>query len=179
MKHKVYLKQARPTKAGGFFFYVSTSAGNQTCGAEQAYGTMRYSRVQDSAPRKWGFINPCDADGNALPLTDVAVTELLVRCTEALAYNKFSNQMETVFNGDSMPVENWLLDDTAPITKAGVATGGYWCCVNTAPQLPAVTEASTLLKLKAYAKAKGVAFASGISKPKLVELLQSKGLLPE
>ena len=179
MKHKVYLKQARPTKAGGFFFYVSTSAGNQTCGALQADGTMRYSRVQDSAPRKWGFINPCDADGNALPITDIAVQELLVRCTEALAYNKFTGQMETVFNGDSQPVTNWLLDDTAPITKAGVATGGYWCCVNTAPQVPAVTAASTLVQLKSYARAKGVSFASGISKGDLVVLLQSKGLLPE
>ena len=178
MKHKVYLKQARPTKAGGFFFYVSTSAGNQTCGAQQADGTMRYSRVQDSTPRKWGFINPCDSEGNALPITDIAVQELLVRCTEALAYNKFTGQMETVFNGDSQPVTNWLLDDTAPITKAGVATGGYWCCVNTAPQLPAVTAESTLPQLRAHASANGVVIPASVKlKEDVVAFLRSKGLL--
>ena len=180
MKHRIYLIEAILTKSGGAFFRVSTKAGSNTISAKQADGSLLYSRVQDATPRKWGYINPCDKEGNALPISDPAVSVLFNRCTVGERYSKFTNQLETVYNGDKLEVTTWLLDDTATITRNGVATTGFWCCVNQAPQLPSVTAESTLPQLRAHASANGVVIPASVKlKEDVVAFLKAKGLLPE
>jgi hypothetical protein len=161
MKHKCYLKEARLTKAGGAYFYVSTSAGTDVVSATDAEGIISYTRKQDRTPRKWGYLSLCSASGAQLTLDSPAVAKLLSRCTPTEVFDNYHNGVVTKYLGDNTEMVGYRLDDQAPITKAGVDTGGFWASAHQELSAVPVTEFARLLKLCEKHKVKTTAKTVG------------------
>jgi len=174
--HKVFLKEARITKKGSAYFFVSTSQHNKVKTVVRN-GLEYNSIITDTTPRHWGYISVVDKAGKPLPLNSVQVQELFSRCTSTQAIDPRTGSSVTKYIGDNGPVHGYRLNTSSPMLRRedSTPTGGYWVEVFDEPDVP--TEKSTLVVLKAYATANNVAFASNITKKPLVALLKAKGLL--
>lgn len=174
--HKVFLKEARITKKGSAYFFVSTSQHNKVKTVVRN-GLEYNSIISDATPRHWGYISIVDKAGAPLPLNSVQVQELFLRCTSTQAIDPRTGSSVTKYVGDNGPVIGYRLNTSSPMLRREdqTPTGGYWVEVYDEPA--AVTATSTLVVLKAYALANNVAFASNTTKAALVALLKTKGLL--
>jgi hypothetical protein len=174
--HKVFLKEARLTKKGSAYFFVSTAQTNKVKTIVRN-GIEYNSIVSDTTPRHWGYISVVDKAGKPLPLNSVQVQELFSRCTPTQAIDPRTGSSVTKYVGDNKLVQGYRLNTSSPMLRRedSTPTGGYWVEVHAEPAT--VTDKSTVADLKAYATANNVAFASNISKANLVALLKAQGLL--